>query len=327
MRYRTYPRTGWQVSEIGYGMWGMGGWTGSDDEESLEALDLSIGLGCNFFDTAWAYGNGHSEQLLGQALRRHAGTRLYVATKVPPKNRVWPGKAETPIADVFPPDHIREYTEKSLRNLGVDDARPAAAPRLERCVGGRRGLEARGGGSEAREADHQLRDQREPVGAGERPAGARDRASWTACRSSTTSSTRIPRTCCSPIARQHGIAIIARVPFDEGSLTGTLRADSDVARGRLAQPLLHARHAARRRSSAWIGCMPLVPPGRTLPELALRFILHHPAVTTTIPGMRQPAHVRANLAASDATPLPAELLASAARAPLGEGLARALGEG
>ena len=120
MRYRTYSRTGWQVSEIGYGMWGMGGWTGSDDEQSLEALDLSIQLGCNFFDTAWAYGNGHSEELLGQTLQRHPSTRLYVATKVPPKNRVWPGKAETPIGDVFPPDHIREYTEKSLRNLGLD---------------------------------------------------------------------------------------------------------------------------------------------------------------------------------------------------------------
>ncbi len=176
MRNRTYPRTGWQVSEIGYGMWGMGGWTGSDDEQSLEALDVAIGLGCNFFDTAWAYGSGHSEELLGQTLQRHAGKRLYVATKVPPKNFVWPGKAETPIADVFPPDHIREYTEKSLHNLGIPDTRPAAAARLERCVGGRRRLEAGGRGPEAREADHQLRDQREPVGARERPQGTRIRA-------------------------------------------------------------------------------------------------------------------------------------------------------
>src|SRR5206468_6277999 len=100
----------------GYGMWGMGGWSGSDDEESLKALDRAIDLGCNFFDTAWAYGQGHSETLLGRTLRTHAGTRLYVATKVPPKNLKWPGKAETPIADVFPPDHIQEYTEKRLKN-------------------------------------------------------------------------------------------------------------------------------------------------------------------------------------------------------------------
>src|SRR6266568_2089006 len=99
MRYRRFGRLGWKVSEIGYGMWGMGGWSGSDDEESLRALDRAIHLGCNFFDTAWAYGQGHSETLLGEALRTRGTSpdRLYVATKVPPKNLKWPGKAETPI--------------------------------------------------------------------------------------------------------------------------------------------------------------------------------------------------------------------------------------
>src|SRR3954466_6343562 len=119
MQYRTYPRTGWSVAEIGYGMWGMGGWTGSDDRQSHESLDAAIAGGCNFFDTAWAYGSGHSERLLGEAVRRHAGTRLYIATKVPPKNFKWPGRAETPVNQVFPADHTREYTEKSLANLGV----------------------------------------------------------------------------------------------------------------------------------------------------------------------------------------------------------------
>jgi aryl-alcohol dehydrogenase-like predicted oxidoreductase len=91
MRYRTFGRLGWSVSDIGYGMWGMGGWTGSEDAKSLASLDRSVALGCNFFDTAFAYGDGHSERLLGETLKRHAGTKLYVATKVPPKNRVWPG--------------------------------------------------------------------------------------------------------------------------------------------------------------------------------------------------------------------------------------------
>src|SRR5262249_35320774 len=94
LRYRTLGRTNWQVSEIGYGMWGMAGWTGSDDAESLASLDGSIDLGCNFFDTAWAYGDGHSEELLGKALRANAGKKLYVATKVPPKNRRWPSQPE-----------------------------------------------------------------------------------------------------------------------------------------------------------------------------------------------------------------------------------------
>src|SRR5262245_62109879 len=120
MHYRTFGRTGWRVSEIGYGMWGMGGWTGSDDEESRRSLDRAVELGCNFFDTAYAYGMGRSEQLLGEALRRHPDRKLYVATKVPPMNWKWPGRAETPVSDVFPSAHIVKMTEKSLRNLGTD---------------------------------------------------------------------------------------------------------------------------------------------------------------------------------------------------------------
>src|SRR5262245_58136717 len=119
MRHRTFGRLGWQVSEIGYGMWGMGGWTGSDDRESFAALDRAIELGCDFFDTAHAYGDGHSERLLGETLKRHAGKKLYVATKVPPKNRRWPGRAEAPITDVFPYDYVMAMTRESAKNLGV----------------------------------------------------------------------------------------------------------------------------------------------------------------------------------------------------------------
>src|SRR6185436_13442650 len=119
MRYRRFGRTGWQVSEIGYGMWGMAGWTGSDDDESLRALDRAFALGCNFFDTAWAYGAGKSEQLLGQALRAHAGAEVFVATKIPPKNMQWPSKAQYPVGDTYPFFHVPDYTEKSLTNLGV----------------------------------------------------------------------------------------------------------------------------------------------------------------------------------------------------------------
>ena len=119
MKHRRFGRTGWQVSEIGYGMWGMGGWTGSDDAESSRSIDRAIALGCNFFDTAYAYGMGRSEKLLGEALKRHAGTKVYIATKVPPKNLKWPGRADTPISDVFPFEHIMDMTERSLANLGT----------------------------------------------------------------------------------------------------------------------------------------------------------------------------------------------------------------
>src|ERR1051326_1731426 len=120
MRYRTFGRTGWQVSEIGYGMWGMGGWTGSDDDESIQSLHKAVELGCNFFDTAWAYGDGHSEQLLGQIVKAYPDKRLYTASKIPPKNRIWPSRRGFKLEDVFPADYIREYVDKSLKNLGTE---------------------------------------------------------------------------------------------------------------------------------------------------------------------------------------------------------------
>src|ERR1043165_5564923 len=105
MRHRRFGRVGWEVSEIGYGMWGMGGWTGSNDEESLASLQHAVDGGCNFFDTAWAYGEGHSEGLLGQLVRANLNKKLYTATKIPPKNRQWPSRRGTQLDDTFPPDH------------------------------------------------------------------------------------------------------------------------------------------------------------------------------------------------------------------------------
>ena len=137
MNLRRFGKTGWKVSEIGYGMWGMAGWSGSEDDESLEALQLSVDLGCNFFDTAWAYGDGHSERLLGELLRRNPERRLITATKIPPKNCKWPSQREFSLDDCFPPDHIEEYVHKSLENIGIPIARPDPVPHLGRCLAGR----------------------------------------------------------------------------------------------------------------------------------------------------------------------------------------------
>jgi len=110
MQYRTFGRTGWQVS----------GWTGSDDDESLRSLARAVELGCNFFDTAWAYGAGHSEKLLGQLVRAYPNKKLYTASKIPPKNFKWPSRRGYPLEECFPPDHIKDYVEKTLENLGLD---------------------------------------------------------------------------------------------------------------------------------------------------------------------------------------------------------------
>src|SRR5580704_1044093 len=119
MKFRTFGRLGWQVSEVGYGMWGLAGWTGGDDEQTRAALRLAVEMGCNFFDTALAYGEGASERVLGELVRDHPGRRLFTATKIPPKNRQWPSRRGAALADVFPPDCIRSSVETSLANLGL----------------------------------------------------------------------------------------------------------------------------------------------------------------------------------------------------------------
>jgi len=131
MQYRRFGRTGWQVSEIGYGMWGMASWTGSDDAESLEALERAVQLGCNFFDTAWAYGAGHSEKLLGQLVRAHPDKKLYTASKIPPKNFKWPSRRGYP----------RIYRKEPAKP-GPGQRGPDAISRLGRLLGARRTLAA-----------------------------------------------------------------------------------------------------------------------------------------------------------------------------------------
>jgi aryl-alcohol dehydrogenase-like predicted oxidoreductase len=301
MRLRTFGRLGWRVSEIGYGMWGMGGWTGSDDGESLRALDRSIELGCNFFDTAFAYGDGHSEKLLGEALRRHPGRRLYVATKVPPKNRVWPGKGTTPAADVFPEDYVVEMTKRSREILGVeridlqqlhvwsdawadDDGWKRAAEKLKQD-----GLVEGFGISVNRwEPENVLKAmQTGLVDSVQVVYNVFDQA---------------PEDVLFPACEKAGVAVIARVPFDEGSLTGQLRSDSTWPKGDWRN--LYFTPENLRATLARVEALrPLVPEGGTMADLALRFILHHPAVSTTIPGMRKIPHVEKNLAAGDAPAL------------------------
>lgn len=306
MRYRRFGRTGWNVSEVGYGMWGMAGWTGSDDAESIASLDRAVALGCNFFDTAWAYGDGHSEELLGRLLKRHPDARLYTATKIPPKNRKWPARPQYTLDEVYPPDYIREYTEKSLRNIDVpsldlqqfhvwsdtwasDDRWQKAASSLkeEGLVGAigisinrwqptnvLRALET--GLIDAVQVVYNLLDQN-------------------------------PEDELFPYCRENDIAIIARVPFDEGSLTGTLTAKSTWPAGDFRN--IYFREENLTPTLERIERLrPAVPPDMTMPELALRHILESPDVSTVIPGMRKLKHVEENVAVSDGRRLSAAVM-------------------
>ena len=310
MRYRTFGRTGWQVSEVGYGMWGMAGWTGSDDEESLKSLDRAVALGCNFFDTAWAYGDGHSEELLGQTVRRHPDKRLYVATKLPPKNRKWPARREHTLDEAFPPGHIREYTEKSLRNLGVDtidllqfhvwsDAW-ADDDRWQKTMSSlkKEGTVRTVGISINRwQPTNVLR--------------ALDTGLIDAVQVVYNVFDQNPEDELFPACLEKGVAVIARVPLDEGSLTGTLTADSRWPEGDFRnfyfkpENLLPTLDRVER-------LRPVVPPDMTMPEMTLRHILMHPAISTVIPGMRKLRHVEQNIGASG-RPLSADLMAELRR--------------
>ena len=297
MKLRRFGRLGWQVSEVGYGMWGMGGWTGSDDDESGTALDRSIALGCNFFDTAFAYGTGHSEQLLGEAIRRHAGTRLYVATKVPPKNWKWPGRATTPVSEVFPPDHIREYTEKSLQNLGVDSLDLQQLHVWSDAWADDEGWQR---------AVSDLKAQRLIKGFGISINRWEPSNVLNALRTGLVDAVQVvynvfdqnPEDELFPVCRDRDIAVIARVPFDEGSLTGTLTRDTQWPEGDWRNLYFTPENLAQTLERI-DQLKALVPAGMDLPEMALRFILSEPTVSTVIPGMRKIRNVERNLSVSD----------------------------
>jgi aryl-alcohol dehydrogenase-like predicted oxidoreductase len=306
MIYRTFPRTGWEWAEIGYGTWGMAGWSGSDDTESLNAMERAIALGCNLFDTAWAYGSGHSERLLKQLLANHRGTRIYVATKVPPKNGQWPARAGYALEDVFPPEHIQEYTKRSLENLGLDSVDLqqlhvwtdtwADDERWQRAVSDlkKEGLIKAFGISVNRwEPANVIKALRTGlVDCVQVVHNIFDQA---------------PEDELFPVCQELKVAVISRVPFDEGSLTGQLTADATFPKGDWRA--LYFKGENLRETIARVERLKgVVPPGMTLPELALRYILEHPAVTTTIPGMRRPAHVDGNLAVGDGRRLPAAVL-------------------
>jgi len=307
MRYRRFGRTGWDVSEIGYGMWGMGGWSGSDDEESLRSLQRAVDLGCTFFDTAWGYGEGHSEGLLGRLVRANPDKRLYTASKVPPKNFKWPSLPEYTLDETFPPEHVEEYVHKSLGNSGLErfdlmqfhvwqDAWVGDdrwAKKMEELKG--QGLVGAVGIS---------------INRWEPANGLR------AVRSGLVDAVQViynifdqnPEDELFPACREMDVAVIARVPFDEGTLTGTLTAESTWPEGDWRNTYFVPENLVPSVERA-DALKPLAErAGMTLPELALRFILSNPTVSTIIPGMRKTRHVEANIAASDAGPLSAELL-------------------
>ena len=308
MKYRKFGRTNWQVSEIGYGMWGMGGWTGSDDEESLSSLQLATDLGCNFFDTAWAYGQGKSEHLLGELIRANPDKRLYTATKVPPKNNTWPSRREFSLDDTFPPDYLEQRVHESLEHAGLE-----SFDLMQLHVWEDRWVED----------DRWIKKLDELRSQGLIKAIGVSINRWEpwngvrTVRSGLIDAVQVvynvfdqnPEDELFPACAEMDVAVIARVPFDEGTLTGNLTRESKWPEGDFRNNyfapanLIPSVERAEKLKA-------VLPPDETLPEIALRFILSNPVVSTIIPGMRKSRHVESNIAASDAGALSPQLIST-----------------
>jgi aryl-alcohol dehydrogenase-like predicted oxidoreductase len=309
MRFRKLGRTGFEVSEIGFGAWGIGGtqWLGGSDQESLEALRRALELGFNFIDTALAYGNGHSERLVGRIVRE-AGTTVYIAAKVPPKNLLWPARPGIGLERVFPYDYIVECTERSLKNLGLEtiDLQQLHVwnPEWLQSDDWRRAFEDLKRSGKVRWVGVSINDH-EPDSALE------------LIRTGLIDAVQViynifdptPQKNLFPLCLERNIGVLARVPLDEGSLTGTITEATQFDprdfrahyfRGDRKRQVAQ-RVAALERDLAGVE--------GSLPEIALRFCLSHPAVSTVIPGMRRARHVEANAAVSAKGPLAAETLA------------------
>jgi aryl-alcohol dehydrogenase-like predicted oxidoreductase len=308
MKYRTLGRTGFEVSDIGHGLWGMSGWSEADDEQSRQAIQLAIDLGCNFFDTAWAYGNGKSDGLLGNALEQNKGKRIYAASKIPPKNLQWPASPKYKYADVFPADHVFKYAEKIREKLRVDtidvlqyhvwDDSWTDEPEFRSTV-------------ERLKSEGWIRAFGLSLNRWEPENGIR------AIRTGLVDVVQViynifdqaPEDKLFPVCEELKIGIIARVPLDEGSLGGKMTLQT-----RFPESDWRAKYFGPDNLKATIPRVEklkgVVPSGMTLPEMALRFILANPAVSTTIIGMRKPDHVKGNVATSDAPRLNAGLLAN-----------------
>jgi aryl-alcohol dehydrogenase-like predicted oxidoreductase len=308
MKLRQLGRTRLQVSEIGFGAWGIGRsmWIGAEDELSLRALQTARDLGINFFDTALAYGEGYSERLLGRAFG--ASPEVLIASKVPPKNRLWPARPGMPLEAVFPKAYVLSCLEQTLKHLGRD-----TVDLYQFHVWSDEWTRQQ----EWYETLHLLRKSGKVGFVG---ISVNDHQPANVLRALATETVDVVQVIYNifdasaeeelfPYCIEHHIGVIARVPFDEGSLTGEIRADTVFPRG----DFRHTYFGGDRKKQVGERIERLtrdldIAPGE-LPSVALRFCLSHAAVATVIPGMRTPAHVKSNAAVSDLGALPAAMVA------------------
>lgn len=306
MNYRLLGRTNFSVSDIGHGLWGMSGWSGSDNQGSAQALQTAVDLGCNFFDTAWAYGQGNSDRLLGELLRRNPQKRLYAASKVPPMNLKWPASSADRYEDVFPEEHVLKHAQLIRAALGVD-----TIDLLQFHVWDDTWAENK----EWRQTVEELKRKKLIHYFGLSLNRWEPSNGIKAIRTGLVDTVQViynifdqsPEDELFPVCKQMDVGVIARVPLDEGSLGGKLTPETRFPEGDWRRRYFGPENlpATLKRVDA---LKAILPAGMTLPEMALRFILSNQQVSTTIAGMRSIDHVRSNLALSDGAGLKLELL-------------------
>ncbi|MDH4091598.1 MAG: aldo/keto reductase [Cyclobacteriaceae bacterium] len=306
MQKRRFGRTNWEVSEIGYGMWGLAGWTGSDQKEIEESLDRAVALGCNFYDTAWAYAAGKSEQILGQLLKRNTDKKLYCATKIPAKNFKWPAKPDYKLEDCYPAAHIVEYTEKSLKNLQLERIDLQQFHVWDDSWSDQDDWKK---GIEKLKKDGKVQHFGISVNRWEpdNVVNALETGLIDTVQVIYNIFDQAPEDNLFPLCRKLDIGVIARVPFDEGTLTGTMTKDTTFPKEDWRSTYFVPENLIASVEHA-DALKPLIPKGMTMPEMALRFILANDDVHTIIPGMRKIKNVVANMAASDGEKLQESLL-------------------
>jgi aryl-alcohol dehydrogenase-like predicted oxidoreductase len=310
---RKLGRTGIEVSEIGYGAWGIGKtmWLGADDDESLRALNRAVDLGVNLIDTALGYGNGHSEQLVGRVARERS-EEIVVATKIPPKNGIWPAPDGIDPEEAFPADHVRVCTERSLSNLGLDtiDVQQFHVWSDE-WVGRGSWLEA----IEQLKSEGKIRafgvsiNDHQPANALKLiESGAVDSVQVIYNVFDQSPEDELLDACAAA-----GVGVLARVPFDEGALTGTIGPDTEFPEGDFRNRYFAGDRKAQVAERVQAILDDLEISREELPEVALRYVLSHPAVSAAIPGMRSVRNVERNCAVGDGRGLPAEQVAALKR--------------
>ena len=307
---RRLGRTGLSVSEIGFGAWGIGGsmWLGAEDDESVRALHRAIDLGLNFIDTAAVYGDGHSEKLVGQVVRERP-ERIVVASKVPPKNGRWPAPGGVEPDDAFPAEHVRKWTERTLSNLGMDtlDVQQFHVWSDEWVGRGSwlKGVEALKDEGKIRFFGVSINDHQPGNAVKLVETGVVDTVQVIYNVFDQSPEDELLAACA-----QYDVGVIVRVPFDEGALTGRLGPGTEFPEGDFRNDYFRGDRLQQVEDHVGAILADLGIEREQLPEVALRYILSRPEVSTVIPGMRTVRNVERNCAVGDGAGLPEERVAA-----------------